>query len=67
MVGGGFTTFNGQPLRYLIRLISSGAFDPIFIYNGATTNATLVGSYPALAQQSNGQLLVAGSSSQNGG
>ncbi|MDF7812486.1 T9SS type A sorting domain-containing protein [Hymenobacter sp. YC55] len=61
LIGGSFTNFAGQQLRWLVRLTSTGVVDPSFIAN--TTNINL-GPISALAQQPDGKLLIGGSFTQ---
>jgi uncharacterized delta-60 repeat protein len=60
LIGGSFDNFNsnGQRLRWLVRLTSTGVVDPSFVAN--TTNINL-GPIAALAQQPDGKLLIGGS------
>lgn len=55
LIGGSFTTFNGQPAIRLARLAADGSFDPTFnVGQGADAAVTSVTIQP------NGQILVGG-------
>ncbi|SDY22259.1 WD40 repeat domain-containing protein [Hymenobacter psychrophilus] len=59
LLGGTFTTFNGQAARNLVRLTATGSIDASFsIGTSATPGAD--GTVNALAQQPDGKLLIAG-------
>jgi uncharacterized delta-60 repeat protein len=55
LVGGAFTTFNGQPHGGIVRLAAIGVLDPTFLA-GAGAN----GSIMSLAQQPDGKILAGG-------
>lgn len=64
MVGGGFTTFNAQNVKHLVRLNSNGSFDATFNSGEAgfgISGASLSWSVRSIAQQPDGKLLVGGS------
>ena len=61
LVGGTFTSFNGQPVGNLVRLNSDGTVDAGFaIGTGATATAPAVATVRAFAQQADGRILVGG-------
>ncbi len=59
LVGGTFTRLNGEARPYLVRLHPDGTVDPGFAPNGGPTSEFVV-SILALAQQSDGRLLMGG-------
>ncbi|MGY3088601.1 putative delta-60 repeat protein [Hymenobacter sp. UYAg731] len=60
LVGGGFTTFNGQALAMVVRLNANGSLDPGFIF--ATANSTR--QISSIALQPDGKILVGSGNSQ---
>lgn len=55
LVGGNFTSYNGTPANYIIRLNTNGSIDSSFIYGtGFNTEVTVI------KIQSNGKILVGG-------
>ncbi|GAA4031735.1 delta-60 repeat domain-containing protein [Hymenobacter glaciei] len=65
LVGGGFTTFDGQPAVNLTRLLLNGTADPAFQPN---TNATAgSGSIASIEVEANGGLLIGGTFTQYNG
>ncbi len=55
IIGGDFTTYNGTPVGYMVRLLPSGAIDTGFITGTGFNNIVL----PILIQ-SNGKILIGG-------
>ncbi|MEO8770891.1 MAG: T9SS type A sorting domain-containing protein [Ferruginibacter sp.] len=56
IIGGGFTTYNGQPANYLLRINADGSKDATFNTGGSGPNATV----KCIALQADGKLLIGG-------
>ncbi|WP_375436715.1 T9SS type A sorting domain-containing protein [uncultured Hymenobacter sp.] len=63
LVGGGFTTFNGQPLPLVVRLNSDGSIDPSFTFGSSISIRQISG----IALQPDGKILVGSGATLNGG
>ena len=57
IIGGNFTKYNGQPRRFIARLLTDGSVDPTF---GANTLQGFNNTVTAIAVQPDGKILVAG-------
>lgn len=56
MIGGNFTTFNGNTVNRIARLISNGSLDTVFNASGAGANNTVC----SIAIQPDGKMIVGG-------
>ncbi|KAA9331428.1 T9SS type A sorting domain-containing protein [Hymenobacter busanensis] len=65
LVGGFFTTFNGQPANRLVRLLTDGSVDPSFTAPVFAGNGTV--RLQSLALQPDGKVLVGGNIASVGG
>ncbi|MGB0133157.1 hypothetical protein, partial [Dokdonella sp.] len=65
LVGGGFTSINGQPREKIARVHANGSFDASFV--GALVESTGSAQVLATAVQVDGKILIAGFFSQVGG
>jgi len=57
IIGGNFTKYNGQPRRFIARLITDGSVDPTF---GANTLQGFDNTVTTITVQPDGKILVAG-------
>ena len=68
LIGGEFTSYNGTPIKKIIRLNTNGTHDTTFSIGSGTTDAVLIPTCPycrnnvwTLKQQPDGKIMVGGS------
>ncbi len=68
LIGGEFTSYNGTPIKKIIRLNTNGTHDTTFSIGSGTTDAVVIPTCPycrnnvwALKQQPDGKIMVGGS------
>lgn len=68
LIGGEFTSYNGTPIKKIIRLNTNGTHDTTFNIGSGTTDAVVIPTCPycrnnvwALKQQPDGKIMVGGS------